>query len=146
VSKEPGAVQLRQRLRARPAAASGCPFYTTSWGTADVEALRRHVSAEFRGNLTAGLPRHLGRVHEGLDAMIAKGWGAVDALFGMAPQLEALHDGGDVLIARGHYVGRFRSTDQPFRAAFAHFWEFDGKRFTGLHQITDSPMWKHALR
>jgi 2-(1,2-epoxy-1,2-dihydrophenyl)acetyl-CoA isomerase len=112
----------------------------------DVEALRRLLSADFRGELTAGLPRHLGRVHEGLDAMIADGWGAVDALFDMAPQVETLHDGGDVLIARGHYVGKVRSTEKPFRAAFAHFWTCDGVRFTGLHQVTDSAMWEHALR
>jgi ketosteroid isomerase-like protein len=77
--------------------------------------------------------------------MLVEGWGAVDALFDMAPQIKTLHDGDDVLIARGFHLGSVRATGEPFRAAFAHFWGFDGKCFTSVHQITDSVAWARAL-
>jgi ketosteroid isomerase-like protein len=79
----------------------------------DVDSLHRLLSPDFRGELTAGLPHGFGRVYEGLEAMIN--------LFDMAPEVDKLYDGGDVLIARGYYVGRVKSTDRPVHAAFAHF-------------------------
>lgn len=112
----------------------------------DVETLRRLLSPDFRGELTAGLPHNLGRVYEGRDAMIEDGWGAVGQLFEIAPEIDQLYDVGDVLIARGHYVGRAKPTGKPVRAAFAHFWSFDGERFTGVRQVTDSAAWERALR
>jgi ketosteroid isomerase-like protein len=111
----------------------------------DVEALHRLLSLDFRGELTAGLPHSLGRVYEGLDAMVGEGWSAVDEIFEMGPQVDKLYDGGDVLIGRGWYVGTARSTGKPLRAAFAHFWSYDGERFTGVHQVTDSATWERAL-
>lgn len=111
----------------------------------DVDALHRLLSPDFRGEMTVGLPYGFGRVYEGLDAMINEGWGAVDEFFDMGPDVEKLYDGGDVLIARGYYVGKVKSTGKPLRAAFAHFWSFDGERFTGVRQITDSATWEHAL-
>jgi ketosteroid isomerase-like protein len=111
----------------------------------DVEALHRLLSLDFRGELTAGLPHSLGRVYEGLDAMVGEGWSAVDEIFEMGPQVDKLYDGGDVLIGRGWYVGTARPTGKPVRAAFAHFWSYDGERFTGVHQVTDSATWERAL-
>ena len=111
----------------------------------DVEAFHRLLSLDFRGELTAGLPHSLGRVCEGLDAMVGEGWSAVDEIFEMGPQVDKLYDGGDVLIGRGWYVGTARSTGKPLRAAFAHFWSYDGERFTGVHQVTDSATWERAL-
>jgi len=63
----------------------------------------------------------------------------------MGPRVDKLYDGGDVLIARGHYVGKVKATRKPVRAAFAHFWSFDGERFTGVSQVTDSATWEQAL-
>lgn len=51
----------------------------------------------------------------------------------------------EILIAHGHYVGKAKPTGKPVRAAFAHFWSFDGERFTGVRQVTDSAIWEHAL-
>ena len=111
----------------------------------DVEAFHRLLSLDFRGELTSGLPHSLGRVYEGLDAMVSEGWSAVDEIFEMGPRVDKLYDGGDVLIGRGWYVGTARSTGKPLRAAFAHFRSYDGERFTGVHQVTDSATWERAL-
>ena len=88
------------------------------------------LSDDFRGTLTAGLPHGFGRTYEGRDAMMNEGWGAIGAHFALAPQVERLWDGGDVLIARGTYVGHAIETGRPVHAAFAHVWGFDG---TPLH-------------
>jgi len=117
----------------------------TALRAGDVDALHRLLSPNFRGELTAGLPHGFGRVYEGLETMIGEGWGAVGEFFDMGPQVEKLYDGGDVLIARGYYVGTAKPTGKVVRAAFAHFWSFDGERFTGVHQVTDSATWAAAL-
>jgi len=111
----------------------------------DVPALLRLLHPSFRGELTRGLPLGLGGVREGLDAMLAEGWGAVAEAFDLTPRAERLFDGGTVLIARGWYEGRARPSGRPLRAAFAHFWSFDGSRFTGVWQVTDSAAWAEAL-
>lgn len=114
-------------------------------GLGDVEALYRLLSPDFRGELTAGLPQGFGRVYEGLDVMVGEGWSAVDEIFEITPLVEKLYDGRDVLIGRGWYVGTAKPTRKPVRAAFAHFWSYDGERFTGVYQVTDSATWARAL-
>jgi len=117
----------------------------TALQAGDVEALHRLLAPDFRGELTPGLPHGFGRVYDGLDAMLGEGWGKVGEWFDMHPEPERLIDGGDVLIAHGHYVGTAKPTGRPVRAAFAHFWSYDGERFTGVKQVTDSGAWRDAL-
>jgi ketosteroid isomerase-like protein len=124
--------------------AKGEELYT-ALRASDVETLHRLLSPNFRGELTAGLPHGFGRVYEGLEKMIGEGWSAVDKSFDIDPQADKLYDGGDALIARGWYVGTAKPTGKPVHAAFAHFWSFDGQRFTGMHQVTDSATWERAL-
>ncbi len=111
----------------------------------DVATLRRLLSDTFQGQLSEGLPHELGRRYDGLEAMTADGWGSVGLWFDMRPEVQELVDGGDVLIGRGDYVGVAKPTGRPVRAAFAHFWRFDGEQFTGVAQITDTGMWRDAL-
>ncbi len=111
----------------------------------DGDALRALLSADFRGELTAGLPQGLGGCYVGREVMMEQGWGAVGLLFDMRPQVAALFDAGPVLIAHGHYVGIARTTGKPVHAAFAHFWRFDGSRFDSVMQVTDSGVWRDAL-
>ena len=111
----------------------------------DVEALRQLLAPDFRGELTPGLPNGLGRIYEGFDAMLRDGWGRVGEAFDMHPEPDRFIDGGDVLIVHGYYVGTVRSTGRPVRADFAHFWSFDGARFTGVKQVTDSGAWRDGL-
>jgi ketosteroid isomerase-like protein len=123
---------------------SGRELYS-ALGGGDIESLRRLLSPNFRGELTAGLPHGFGRTYAGLEAMMGEGWGAVGQWFEMSPQPTELYDGGDTLIGRGFYVGTAKPTGKPVRAAFAHFWKFDGQQFTAVHQITDSGAWRDAL-
>lgn len=113
---------------------------------ADLVALRRLLSPDFCGHLTEGLPYGFGGVYDGLDAMIKGAWQAIGEYFELRPEVDELFDCSDVLIARGFYVGRARSTHKAFRAAFAHFWDFNGERFTAVRQVTDSGAWEKALR
>lgn len=111
----------------------------------DVEALGRMLTPNFQGQLSEGLPNGFGRGYDGLQAMMEDGWGAIGAVFEMSPQPEELIDGGDVLIGRGHYVGTAKPTGKAVRAAFAHFWQFDGRHFTSVRQVTDTAKWHEAL-
>ncbi len=111
----------------------------------DSDALGDLLTDDFRGELTKGLPLGFGRIYDGRRAMMGEAWGAVGAVFEMSPQVEALFDGGDVLIGRGFYTGTAKPTGKAVRAAFAHFWGFDGARFTGVTQVTDSGSWRDAL-
>jgi 2-(1,2-epoxy-1,2-dihydrophenyl)acetyl-CoA isomerase len=118
-------------------------YVTLSSG--DVAALSRLLSEDFEGDLTPGLPYGLGRRYVGRHAMITEAWAVVARDFEMAPYPDELIDGGDVLVARGWYVGTVKRTGKPIRAAFAHFWRFDGERFTAVQQVTDSGIWRDAL-
>lgn len=114
-------------------------------GSGDPDTLKRLLSPTFQGELTAGLPHGFGRTYDGLDVMMTEGWGAVGNWFEMSPQIEELFNGGSVLVGRGFYVGKAKPTGKPVRAAFAHFWRFDGQQFTGVYQVTDSGVWRDAL-
>lgn len=111
----------------------------------DSQALRALLSADFQGELTAGLPHGLGRVYEGRETLISEAWSRIGLLFDIEPRVESLYDAGNALIARGSYAGSAISTGAPLNAAFAHFWTFDGSLFTHLYQITDSAAWERAL-
>lgn len=112
----------------------------------DVGTLTALLSDDFRGTLTAGLPLGFGRTYDGRAAIMTEGWGAIGTHFAMAPEVERLWDGGDVLIGRGTYIGHAVETGRSVRAAFAHIWGFDGTRFTSVDQVTDSGAWAEALK
>ena len=112
----------------------------------NVAALTSLLTEDFQGQLTVGLPHGLGRLYDGRHAMMNDGWGGVGAYFDMSPHVDELFDGHSTLIGRGLYVGVVKLTGKPIRAAFAHFWGFDGSRFTSVKQVTDSGVWRDALQ
>lgn len=115
-------------------------------GTGDVATLEQLLSEDFQGRLTEGLPQGFGRsVYSGRDAMLNDGWGSIGAFFDMRPEVERMIDGGDTLVGMGSYVGTAKPTGKDVRAAFAHFWTYDGEHFTGVRQVTDSALWERAL-
>jgi ketosteroid isomerase-like protein len=111
----------------------------------DADALQRLLSDDFRGRLSPGLPRGLGKSYSGLDAMMGQAWALVDQLFQLDVKAEQFVDAGEVLIVRGTYSGTARETGKVLSAAFAHFWDYDGTRFSGLQQITDTGLWRDAI-
>lgn len=111
----------------------------------DAEALGRLLTPDFQGHLSEGMPLGLGRRYDGLGPMMSDGWAAIDRCFEVNPRPDELIDGGAVLIGRGNYVGTARPTGRPLRAAFAHFWRFDGQRFTAVQQVTDTAKWHEAV-
>ncbi len=122
--------------------AKGRELYAALVG-GDAEALGRLLAPDFQGRLSEGL--RLARRYDGLRSMVDDGWSAVDQWFELTPRPDDLIDGGAVLVVRGEYVGTVRATCRPVRAAFAHFWRFDGQRFTAVHQVTDTAKWHEAL-
>jgi hypothetical protein len=103
------------------------------------------VPPGFQGQLSEGLPNGPGRHYDERDAMLTDGWGAIGEWFALTPYAEVLTDCGDVLAGRNFYVGTAKPTEKQVRAAFAHFWRFDGTRFTGVIQVTDTGTWQDGL-
>lgn len=111
----------------------------------DADALQQLLRADFRGRLSPGLPRGLGKNYSGLDAMMGEAWAVVGRLFHLDVKVDQLFDAGTVLIVRGTYNGTARETSKILSATFAHFWEFDGMQFSELQQITDTGLWRDAI-
>lgn len=111
----------------------------------DVAALHRLMTPDFTGKMSAGLPGGLGREFSGLDEMLSGAWATVEQLLELELTLERLIESRDQLVAKGTYVGTARSTGRQLRASFAYFWSFDGDRFVGMTQITDTALWRDAL-
>jgi len=116
-------------------------------GAGDVAVLRDVLADDFQGHLSAGLPHGFGqRTYDGREQMLSEGWGAVGGYFDMSPQVEELLVAEDYLIGRGNYVGTATSTGKTVKAAFAHFWRFDGDKIVSVRQVTDSALWQQALQ
>ncbi|HVE53140.1 MAG TPA: nuclear transport factor 2 family protein [Ramlibacter sp.] len=111
----------------------------------DADALQRLLAVDFIGQLAPGLPVNLGRRYDGLHAMLSEAWAEVDRLFQLEVKADRFFDTGEVLVVHGTYEGIARATGKALHAGFAHFWQFDGTRFTGLQQVTDTAMWRDAL-
>lgn len=111
----------------------------------DAATLENLLSSDFHGSLCEGLPLGLGRDYHGRDAMMQAAWGPIDALFALDVKVDRLFEASAFLIGIGRYEGRARSSGREIRAAFAHFWQFDGDRFVGLRQVTDTALWRDAL-
>lgn len=104
------------------------------------------LAEDFTGHLTDGLPLGLGGDYNGRDDMVGRGWGRVGQSFDMRPEIHDLRVvSDDLLVGRGHYVGRAIATEKSVRAAFAHFWTMRDGRFTSVYQVTDTAAWEHAL-
>lgn len=112
----------------------------------DAASLQILLSSDFQGRLASGLPCGLGRQYDGREDMMAEAWGAVDLLFDLDLKIVRLFDTGEVLIGRGFYEGHAKTNGRAIRAAFAHFWQFDGLQFRSMEQITDTALWHEALK
>jgi len=57
---------------------------------------------------------------------------------GFRPDVEAFHDAGDTIIARGFYRGTYKKTNRPMAASFAHVWILQDGRIVRFVQYVDS--------
>lgn len=112
----------------------------------DGKAMRGLLAPGFRGVVTDGMPRGLGGVYEGPDAMFRGCWGPVFKLIDVHPvPAEYLPVGDDRMVVLGRYEGTARGTGRPLSAAFAHVLRFADGRVSEIVQITDTARWREAL-
>lgn len=112
----------------------------------DVPALRSLLDPGFTGRLTPGLPWSLGRRPiEGAEAMLRDGWGVVAREFELGAFPEESFVVDDVVVVRGTYRGRARTSGRPIDAWFVHIWRVRSSRFVELRQVTDSAVWWSSL-
>jgi ketosteroid isomerase-like protein len=64
---------------------------------------------------------------------------------GFSVNPEEFIDGGDVIVALGHYRGKGVATGKEFEARNAHVWRIKDGKVAGLEIITDTAIWRDAL-
>ena len=113
----------------------------------DAKAMRALLTPGFRGVVTDGMPRGLGGVYAGPEAMFRDCWAPVFKLIDVHPvPAEYLPVADDRMVVLGRYEGTARGTGWPLSAAFAHALRFTGGRVCEIVQITDTARWHDALR
>lgn len=111
----------------------------------DRSALGELLDREFAATFTEGLPVG-GGVHQGPEATQRDGWWAIGKAFAARAEPEQWIECADGrLLVIGRYRGHARSSGEPLDAAFAHLWQAQDGRLTGLWQLTDSWRWREAL-
>jgi len=65
---------------------------------------------------------------------------------GFAVSPEQVIDGGDTIVGRGYYSGKFRRNGRDVRAQFAHVFTFRDGKVIGFQQYTDTAQFREATR
>jgi hypothetical protein len=117
-------------------------LYASS-GARDFRAFRELCSPTIQWIQNPGFPG--GATYEGADAIIEGVFERNDALWkDFRFELESMHEAGDVVTVIGHYAGRNRTTEEPFRASVAHLYDVaDGavqrfRMFADTHTLHQS--------
>ncbi|MER5538892.1 enoyl-CoA hydratase-related protein [Streptomyces mirabilis] len=112
----------------------------------DRKRLDEILDPAFEGRITEGLPLDLGGTYGGPDAMRREFWGRIARSYDAHAEPAGFRhlDDGDLLVT-GRYVGVARQGGGKLDAEFFHVLSFEGKRITGLVQLTDSARWSEAL-
>ena len=93
-----------------------------SFGARDFHAFRELCSPSIQWFQNPGFPG--GATYEGADAIIEGVFERNDALWkDFRFELESMHEAGNVVTVIGHYAGRNRTTEEPFRASVAHIYD-----------------------
>lgn len=114
--------------------------------TGDGELVEELLAPDFDGRFAAGMPLGIGGRRVGAVAAREHAWWAIGRAYSVrieADEWIACADGR--LLVVGRYIGRARSTGQPFEAAFAHLWAAQDGHLTSVHQFTDTALWRAAL-
>lgn len=77
--------------------------------------------------------------HVGREQIIAGVFAPIGAQWdGFAFTLERLVDGGDTVVAIGHYSGTYRATGKPMRARVTHVWDVVEGKVRRFEQFADT--------
>jgi ketosteroid isomerase-like protein len=117
-----------------------------AFATHDRRALLETLATDFRGRVADGMPKGLGGVYEGAEAMLRDCWAPLLAVIDVTPVPDEylLVDDGRIVVI-GRYIGAGRASGRPLSAAFAHVLRFEDDRVSELVQITDTARWQQAL-
>ncbi len=112
----------------------------------DAATVDELLAPDFDGHFARLMPLGIGGHKVGAVAAREQGWWAIGRAFSVRIEPEewiACADGR--LLVIGRYIGRARSTGQPFEAGFAHLWRAQDGRLLSVHQFTDTASWAAAL-
>ncbi len=118
-----------------------------AFSAGDREGALAHFAEDVEWHQAQGLPH--GGIYDGLDAVRRHVFGPIDADWweSFDAVLEQVVDAGEVVVARGRYVGQAQGTRRPLDVPFAHFWEFaGGRQAVRFRQFVDTQGWNDALR
>ena len=87
-----------------------------------------------------------GGVYHGPEEVVEGVFGPIGADWNeFRVQPEGFIDGGETVVATGHYRGTHAETGQSFEAPFAHVWMFEGGQVTRFEQYVDTALHNEPL-
>lgn len=114
-------------------------------GRHDLEGMLADLAADVQWTEMAGSV--LGGTYVGRDAIIANVFVPIGRDWdGFGFELERLIDGGDTIVALGHYSGTYRPTGKPMRARVAHVWQVQGGQVRRFEQFADTVLLVRAMQ
>jgi len=110
----------------------------------DTAAMMADVSPDVRWTEMAGFPcagTWVGpqQVLDNVFAVLGSAWQ------GYQFKLESLIDGGDRIVATGHYHGAYRATGKSMVARVAHVWQLEQGKIVKFEQFTDTLLVAQAM-
>jgi len=114
-------------------------------GRHDLEGMLADLAADVQWTEMAGSV--LGGTYVGRDAIIANVFVPIGRDWdGFGFELERLIDGGDTIVALGHYVGTHKASGKRLHARVAHVWQLGGGKVRRFEQFCDTTLLERATR
>ena len=110
-----------------------------AFGRGDMPAVLGAISADMVWNEADDFPYADGNPYRGPQAVL-------DGVFmrcatewdGFAVEIDELIDGGDRIVALGHYTGTYKTTSKPQRTQLAHVWWIDDGKAVAFQQYANT--------
>ena len=111
----------------------------------DVPAVLRFLSSDILWTEAEGFP--YGGTYTGPDAVLSGVFMRLGSEWdGFSAVPEEFVDGGDTVVALGHYGGTYRATGKSIRVNFAHVWKISEGRAVRFTQYVDTLVVQRALQ
>ncbi|MFI0424396.1 nuclear transport factor 2 family protein [Spongiactinospora sp. 9N601] len=111
----------------------------------DVNGIVSLLAPDARWTEMAGFP--YGGTYVGADEVLSKVFAKLGGEWeGYQADPEEFVDGGDVIVAIGHYSGTYRATGKHMRVRFTHVWHMKDGVATRFEQFTDTALVREALK